>query len=439
MKIHIHTPIALHQKGIRSKNEDNIYPRFGQATADNRVFLVCDGVGGAAKGELASEIVSKGFGQALEKQMASAENLAAILTTVQNQIDAYLRQNPESQGMATTLTLIQLHTRGVTIAHAGDSRVYHIRGNDILWRTQDHSLVNDLRKRGFIEQAEEAKNNVITRAIQGRATKPIELDVQVIADIQASDYFLLCSDGVWGVLSDEALGDILKKTTTNQEKLVEIEKVCAHSSKDNYSAYLIEVQRVEQSVQSAYPTSDTTIRISESDTTIIPLKTADVNDSPVMSAPKERVVKETPTRILVEDTQKSRHTKWVMPLLVFIVLSIGGGIAYTRWEEAENLDVPTVVPANSEDSPNTVLTNNAPSPKENKKKKKNSTPSVSEPKKDNEGSNKGGNDKKEEGINVSTNPKTRALPKKNQDSLSKNESQESEITKENAVDTTTHN
>jgi PPM family protein phosphatase len=298
----IHLPLSFHEKGKRPRNEDNIYPQTGQATAENTVYLVCDGVGGAINGDIASRMVSDAFGQAFENKKADDKSLQAILSQVQKQIDDYLLENPDSKGMGTTLTFLQFHSEGATIAHAGDSRVYHIRGNSILFCTSDHSLVNELKKQGMLEEAENAKSNVITRALQGDSVKKIELDTHRISDIQADDYFLLCSDGVWGALSDEDLLAILQKKRTNIEKLKDIEQLCEQFSKDNYSAYLIQIEKVEK---------------------------------PVLKTFTKPVAEEPATRVFVESTQKARKASWVAPFLITSALAGIGFYAWYNWDKAQ--------------------------------------------------------------------------------------------------------
>lgn len=298
MQIQAYPPLSFHEKGKRGRNEDNIYPPSGQATGNSTVFLVCDGVGGAISGDIASRMVSDAFGSAFENRRANDQSLQETLQNVQQQIDQYLQQNPQSKGMGTTLTFLQLHEDGATIAHAGDSRVYHIRGNTVLFCTDDHSLINDLRKKGLLEEAENAKSNIITRAIQGDSVRKITLDVHYVTDIQADDYFLLCSDGVWGAISNDDLTAILQKDKPNEEKLEEIEELSKQLSKDNYSAYLIQIQNVENATLAT------------------------------IASVKKSIVEDTPTRIVVENRQKARHANWVTPLLVTALL---GGIASAAW------------------------------------------------------------------------------------------------------------
>ena len=100
--------------------------------------------------------------------------------------------------MATTLTMVSVGASGITLAHIGDSRIYQFRQGEIIYQTEDHSLVNSLVKLGKISKEEaltHPQKNVIIRAIQG-SEHPTEADVVLLKDIQAGDYFFMCTDGV---------------------------------------------------------------------------------------------------------------------------------------------------------------------------------------------------------------------------------------------------
>ena len=198
MQIAIQPPLYFNKIGKRAKNQDSIYPSGGSAHIENRVFLVCDGVGGAASGEIASRVCADVFGQYFENTRATIDDIEAAVDAAQVAVDDHLKIDPLSKGMGTTLTFLQFHTQGATIAHIGDSRVYHIRNGNILFCTDDHSLINEMRKKGM-DDLENVQSNIITRAIQGQSVREVKADVQFISDIQTGDYFLLCSDGVWGV------------------------------------------------------------------------------------------------------------------------------------------------------------------------------------------------------------------------------------------------
>ncbi len=211
--------------------------------------MVCDGVGGAARGEVASQLAVRQFDayfRAHPVTVATADYVQQALTTVQDQFDVYVRANPSAVGMGTTLTLVYVHEAGLTVAHLGDSRVYLVRGGRIEWRTDDHSYVNELVKGGVLT-ADEARHhpqrNVITRAIQSGGNRPL-VDVQVISDLQAGDYFFLCSDGVLERVSDELLENVLGSADSNEDKMQILLECCTDQTRDNFTAYLLQIDAV---------------------------------------------------------------------------------------------------------------------------------------------------------------------------------------------------
>jgi len=258
MKISIKQPFSLNGIGKRKNQEDSIYPNIKRKTEafapskgfGNRLFIVCDGVGGLNKGEIASSLACSEFAKAVQT-LPKFETLAKLYTeafeNTQNAFDKYIENNPETKGMATTLVAVHIHKQGLSVTHCGDSRFYHIRNGKILWQTEDHSVINELIKAGVMteEEAKDSKRNKISRAIQGNNVKKTKPDIHFITDIKKEDYLFLCSDGVSGSITDTELCEILSGRETNQEKMQTINTLCDANSADNYSAYLIQVADVE--------------------------------------------------------------------------------------------------------------------------------------------------------------------------------------------------
>ena len=235
------------EKGRRSNNEDCIFPFPGEPVIPENLFIVCDGVGGAEKGEVAShlacESMAKWFAHNAPKSVNEALVLEAFAFTRQ-QFDAYLNDHPEAQSMGTTLVLVHFNEDGCTVAHCGDSRLYHIRGNRILWKTMDHTPVNEMLRRGTITP-EEARNSprtsIISRAIQGRPHSVSHPETTILSDIQPEDCFLLCSDGVWECFSNNDLVSLLSASGSDEDKIQTIKTLCEADSRDNYSAWFIRI------------------------------------------------------------------------------------------------------------------------------------------------------------------------------------------------------
>jgi serine/threonine protein phosphatase PrpC len=157
MIITIGKPCAITEKGGRSNNEDSIYPLPEQVTLDQKLFMVCDGVGGAEKGEVASSLACESiqtFFSTFLKDDPTPEFIHKAVHYAEVCFDSYVQEHPEAMGMATTLTMAYIASSGIVLAHIGDSRIYHLRKGEILYQTEDHSLVNSLVKLGKITPEE---------------------------------------------------------------------------------------------------------------------------------------------------------------------------------------------------------------------------------------------------------------------------------------------
>lgn len=220
---------------VREQNEDS----YGYK--DN-LFVVADGMGGHQAGEIASAIavetiLNLDFGvdnidSELEKGILKANE--AILEEVNH--------HPEMAGMGTTVVVLLIRDQTAYIAHVGDSRIYHYVDGALTQLTKDHSLVAELVENGEISE-NEAKNhpqrNILTQALGSRS----ELKIEFLAlGIQPGDKFLLCSDGLFGMVDREGIGEILKIDGEAQElaeKLVE--RANDNGGSDNITVLVVEV------------------------------------------------------------------------------------------------------------------------------------------------------------------------------------------------------
>ena len=222
--------------GKRNNNEDSY------SFSKSNFFIVCDGVGGAEKGEVASSIVVDEFTRIYDENFETEPEQA--LRFVENKLSEHINNHPESMGMATTLTFSKVTNEGILVAWVGDSRVYQFRGGKIIFQTTDHSWVNDALRAGMIT-AEEAvnhpKSNIITRAVQGEH-KPVEIDVELISDLRDGDFIFHCSDGVLEAWNNEELETLFSSITDGDELLKSIESKCAEISRDNNTAILYQIK-----------------------------------------------------------------------------------------------------------------------------------------------------------------------------------------------------
>ena len=250
--ITLERPFAATEKGKRKNNEDYVYPLPELVNPGQRLFMVCDGVGGAEKGEVASALACDSFqtffNTFLDEEDPSEDFINRAVHYTESRFDEYITQHPEAKGMATTMTLLYVGVSRITIAHIGDSRVYQFRNGQILHMTDDHSLVNSWVKLGIIgkeEAADHPKKNVITRAIMG-AEQSVYADVAVITDMQEGDTFFMCTDGVTECFSDEKLKSLFLSEKNAESIKNEIVECCSDESNDNFSFYILPIQGLQK-------------------------------------------------------------------------------------------------------------------------------------------------------------------------------------------------
>lgn len=252
MNITLERPFAATEKGRRKNNEDFIYPLSELAHSAQKLFMVCDGVGGAEKGEVASALACDSFQSFFNTFLEDDDPTEAFINRAvhytESRFDEYVKQHPEAHGMATTMTLFYVGSSGITLAHIGDSRIYQFREGQIIHKTEDHSLVNTWVKLGIITQEEAAfhpKKNIITKALMG-TKESVNADVVFIKDIQEGDVFFLCTDGVTDCFSDEDLTSLFSSGKSAELIKDRIVETCSDEAGDNFSFYIIPIQSIQK-------------------------------------------------------------------------------------------------------------------------------------------------------------------------------------------------
>ncbi|MBC8155054.1 MAG: serine/threonine-protein phosphatase [Bacteroidetes bacterium] len=376
MEIRLAQPVGFSQPGSRPNNEDILFPEPDAATPYQSWFMVCDGVGGAERGEVASQLAVTQFDayfRAHPAPVITAEYIQQALSAVQDRFDSYVRENPAAAGMGTTLTLVYLHEAGATVAHLGDSRVYLVRQGRIQWRTDDHSYVNELVKGGVLT-ADQARHhpqrNIITRAIQGGGNDRSVAAIQFISDLQPGDYFFLCSDGVLERVSDELLENVLGSHDTNAEKMRIIQACCTDQTRDNFTAYLIQVQTVTGKTVPGFadsrPVYERPVSTAADEVTVVampyhagtdearPAEVMAIHDSLSATLPKPTVNQPTPVAAAplarpapaakpTPAAAKSSSGNLMLWSALVVVLAVAGFIGWNAMERANQ----PVVPAGS--------------------------------------------------------------------------------------------
>jgi PPM family protein phosphatase len=192
----------------RNANEDSLFTR---AT----LFVVADGMGGAQAGEVASKTAAESFDRELP-QAPPERVLRETIEAANRTIHERARKDPDLAGMGTTITaaIVDPEAEEVAIGHVGDSRAYRLRGGRFERLTRDHSLVEEMRRKGQLTDAQaedHPQRSIITRALGPEPE--VEVDVQTVP-AQAGDVFLICSDGLTTMLGDEQIGRLLSRATS---------------------------------------------------------------------------------------------------------------------------------------------------------------------------------------------------------------------------------
>ncbi len=199
--------VAEHYAGTdtgrqRRANEDSLLARAP-------LFVVADGMGGAQAGEVASRIAVESFQPGLDDASEPELALAALAQAANTRIHELSHSNAEQAGMGTTLTAVYVGEEELAIAHVGDSRAYCLRDGELLRLTDDHSLVDELMRQGRLtpeEAVEHPQRSVITRALGPEGI--VEVDTRSFR-ARAGDVFLLCSDGLTTMISEEQIAAML--------------------------------------------------------------------------------------------------------------------------------------------------------------------------------------------------------------------------------------
>lgn len=244
MQVELFPPLSIIEIGHRQNQEDAI------AQWANCLFVLCDGMGGHKKGEVASQTVCQSLTKWFEehihpKEPFTDDQLCEAIAYAYTELDKYADGSPRQMG--TTLTLLYICSSGAVAAHIGDSRIYHVRpGVGLLYQSRDHSLVFDLFQAGEITYKEmftHPQRNIVTRAMMPGEDNRKRPDIIRITDIQPGDYFYLCSDGMLEQMDGNDLLRLLSSEATDEEKRQQLIAATA-DNQDNHSAWLIHVKAV---------------------------------------------------------------------------------------------------------------------------------------------------------------------------------------------------
>jgi PPM family protein phosphatase len=228
---------------VRTNNEDT----FVIDPASN-YCLVADGMGGAAAGEMASQLFAEAAGEVFAgltsfTEQQTVERVQSAFRQANDRILAHVARFPQHKGMGCTAELLAFTPTGFVIGHMGDSRTYRLRNGVLKQLTKDHSLVQDQIDQGLITEAQartHSMRNVILRAVGVRPSPALDT---LRGPIFPGDIFMLCSDGLTDLVDDPAIADVLDSTVSGAQKIEDLMDLAKHAGdKDNITVVLAEIR-----------------------------------------------------------------------------------------------------------------------------------------------------------------------------------------------------
>lgn len=232
--IQLRAGVASDRGLVRQTNEDSYAVRRG-------LYAVCDGMGGARAGEVASEMACRGL-LTLDPATAGPEELRGAIAAANQAISRRSLEEERLLGMGTTLTAVLAGGRSLSLAHVGDSRAYLLRSGSLTQLTDDHSWVGEMVRRGELTPAQAAVHphrSVITKALG--------TDGDVYPDIfevpaEAGDRVMLCSDGLTGMVSDPEIAEILGRDEDPQAVAgLLVQAALSAGGEDNVTVVVVDV------------------------------------------------------------------------------------------------------------------------------------------------------------------------------------------------------
>jgi protein phosphatase len=235
---------------VRENNEDKFeyFLPEDEATLAARglIFVVCDGMGGHAAGQIASELACKTFIDVYMHHPATEADVAlrAAVVAANRFVTDVSRAVPARRGMGTTLSALILLQDKVFTVQVGDSRIYRLRNNELLQMTMDHTWVEEMTRAGAISR-EEAENHprkhMLTRAIgvEGDIQPDIELH-----DLKVGDLYLLCSDGLINHTEDEVIAQMLASMPPSEAVWKLVGHALTNGGSDNTTVMVVRVDEL---------------------------------------------------------------------------------------------------------------------------------------------------------------------------------------------------
>lgn len=226
---------------VRQANEDSAF-------VSPQLIAVADGMGGHAAGEVASRIAIQVLQSLTPTFIASdidsdsvEDLLMHSLHSIEAEIAAVVDEEVEKRGMGTTLTALLMRGSSIALLHVGDSRCYRLRGNTLEQLSNDHTVIQELLDQGAITPAEAVdhpQRSMLTQALRGEGSV---IPVLQMYEVKKGDRYLLCSDGLSGVLTDKEIKIGLKKSDKDDAIKFLIDATYINGAPDNVTVVIADI------------------------------------------------------------------------------------------------------------------------------------------------------------------------------------------------------
>lgn len=233
------------RQGPRAYNQDRLAYSYSK---DALLLVMADGMGGHRHGEVAAQLAVKTLVEAFQRLAvptltSPAKFLIDYIQQVHDMIENVRETDELLESPRTTIVVAIIQRGTLYCAHVGDSRLYHYRDGHLLFRTEDHSVVQSLYKKGLITKEEMATHpykNKIYNCLGGDEVPKIDLADK--HELQEGDTVLLCTDGVWGAVNDGKIKEILHSGAVDESTmyLLDTAEVNAGDKGDNMSALALQ-------------------------------------------------------------------------------------------------------------------------------------------------------------------------------------------------------
>lgn len=242
---------SLSDVGVRRSHNQDAYAIVPAGDAEQwqsrgHLFLVADGMGAHAVGELASKLAVDAIPHIYAKHAQEGPLVALRRSFLETNVTIHTRgqQNRDFQGMGTTATALLLRPEGAWIAHVGDSRAYRVRAGSIEQLSFDHSLVWELARRQHISpnELQHIPSNVIVRSLGPEPL--VQIDIEGPHPLESGDLFLLCSDGLTGPVSDREIGVIVSVLPPAEACRLLVDLANLQGGPDNITVLIVRVGEV---------------------------------------------------------------------------------------------------------------------------------------------------------------------------------------------------